>query len=417
VRRADPTRLYLALEFFTSMGIGWVVFDLFLVRVLQFSPLELILMGTAMEGTIFLCEVPTGVVADTYSRRLSIIIGLLGTGAAVVLVGVSSAAWIVISLWALWGLSYTFTSGAYEAWITDEVGVENVGSLFLRGQRISFAGALVGLGFMVLIGTQSLRAAVITGGAITVACGFACIVLMPENGFPPKPRSERDLALGELRATAAGGIRFVRAQTIVLILVATELIAGFGAEAFDRLTEAHILRDVGWAGPVQPVIGFGLISTVAMVFGFIAITPVIRRADRGGTPAVAGMLVFFTVATIVAQVAFALAPTFELVIGAFVLALLARRFLAPLYTTWLNTQITDSSVRATVLSISGQANAVGQASGGPVLGVIGNVFGIPTALVTGALTTLPAAGLYARALGHGGVEPELEELPAPAVVD
>ena len=93
---------------------------------------------------------------------------------------------------------------------------------------------------------------------------------------------------------------------------------------------------------------------------------------------------------------------------------LARDLAGPLYSIWLNEQITDSSVRATVLSISGQANAVGQATGGPVLGVIGNVFGIPAALATGALTIGPAVGLYARALRHGGGEPELDALPTPA---
>jgi MFS transporter, DHA3 family, tetracycline resistance protein len=411
VRRVDATKLYYALEFFTSMGIGWVVFDLFLVRTLQFSPLELILMGTAMEGTIFLCEIPTGVVADTYSRRLSIVIGFVGTGVAVIGVGLSSAAWVAIGLWAFWGLSYTFTSGAYQAWITDEIGVENVGSVFLRGSRIGFAGALCGLGIMVGIGTQSLRAAVVTGGVITLACGLACIVLMPEDGFRRKPPAERDRALRELRRTAGNGIRFVRARTIVLILVATELVAGFGAEAFDRLTEAHILRDVGWKSAVQPVVGFGLISVVTMVFGFFAVGPVIRRVDRGGMSTVARLLVYLTLATIVAQIAFALAPTFDAVIATFVVALVARTLLSPLYVTWFNRQITDSSVRATVLSISGQANAIGQAAGGPVLGVIGNVWGIPAALVTGALTTAPAAALYARALGHGGAEPELETLP------
>ncbi len=49
--------------------------------------------------------------------------------------------------------------------------------------------------------------------------------------------------------------------------------------------------------------------------------------------------------------------------------------------TWLNQQIADSSVRATVISIFGQADAIGQTAGGPVLGVIGNVFGIRAALV------------------------------------
>jgi DHA3 family tetracycline resistance protein-like MFS transporter len=414
VRRADPARLYYGLTVLQAMGGGWVVFDLFLVRDLRLSPLQLVLMGTVMEATIFVFEVPTGVVADTYSRRLSLIVGYTGMGAVVVGVGVSSTPWLVIALWGVWGLSYTFTSGAFEAWIADEVGPENVGSLFLRGTRAGFAGSLAGLAVAVGVGAWSLRAAVIVGGAFTLACGVVCIAAMPERGFRRRPRAEREHALRELRATASTGVRFVRAQTLVLLLVATELFAGFGAEAFDRLTEAHVIRDVGIPAAINPVFAFGAVSVVAMVFGFVAVTRLIRRVEREGTPAVARMLVALTLATIAGQIAFALGRGFWLVMIVFLAAVLARSLLAPLYTTWLNAQITDSSVRATVLSLSGQANAIGQATGGPVLGVVGNAFGIPAALVAGALTTLPAATLYARALRHGGPEPELEALPLPS---
>ena len=48
-----------------------------------------------------------------------------------------------------------------------------------------------------------------------------------------------------------------------------------------------------------------------------------------------------------------------------------------------------------------------------MLGVIGNVFGIPYALVAGALTTLPAAALYARAMGRHDDPVELESVPEP----
>jgi DHA3 family tetracycline resistance protein-like MFS transporter len=413
MRRADPKRLYYALEFAIAMTAGWVVFDLYLVRVLELSPLQLILMGTAMEATIFLCEVPTGVVADTYSRRLSYIIGVVGMGLAVLGVGLVSAPWLVIALWAGWGFSYTFTSGSYQAWITDEIGVENVGSLFLRGMRVRLAGSLVGLGLCVVIGLLSLRAAVIGSGVVEVLCGLACIAVMPENGFRRRPRSERQRAWRELRQTATTGVRYVRAQTLVLLLVATELFAGFGAEAFDRLTEAHVIRDVGFPGWLNPVLGFGAVTAATMLFAFLAVGRVIRRVDRGGTPAVARLLVLFTLSTIAMQIVFAVAGTFYAVMAAFLAALVSRSLLAPLYDTWLNRQITDSAVRATVLSISGQANAIGQATGGPVLGVIGNAVGIPAALVAGALTSIPAAGLYARALRHGGREPELAALPQP----
>src|SRR4029078_7546221 len=89
-----------------------VVMAVYLVRDLHLTPLQLVLMGTAMEAAVFLFEVPTGVVADTYSRRLPLVIGYLGMGAAWVAVGLASAPWLIIALWAFWGFAYTFTSGA-----------------------------------------------------------------------------------------------------------------------------------------------------------------------------------------------------------------------------------------------------------------------------------------------------------------
>jgi len=82
--------------------------------------------------------------------------------------------------------------------------------------------------------------------------------------------------------------------------------------------------------------------------------------------------------------------------------------------TWLNQNITDSSVRATVISMSGQADAIGQVAGGPGLGALGTVFSIRTALLAGGALLAPALALYGRALRHGGREPELEELVADA---
>ena len=114
---------------------------------------------------------------------------------------------------------------------------------------------------------------------------------------------------------------------------------------------------------------------------------------------------------------FALTGSTWLAIAALLGVFFARDLTGPLYTTWLNQQITDSSVRATVLSLSGQANAVGQAGGGPVLGAIGNVWGIGAALAAGAAAIAPALGLYARAIAHHGREPELEQLPVRAAVD
>jgi hypothetical protein len=67
-------------------------------------------------------------------------------------------------------------------------------------------------------------------------------------------------------------------------------------------------------------------------------------------------------------------------------------------------------VRATVISMGSQANALGQTAGGPVIGAVGTLAGIRAALALAGLILSPALALYGRALRHGGVEPALEDL-------
>jgi len=391
----------------------------YLVSELHLSPLQLVLMGTAMEAAVFLFEVPTGVVADTYSRRLSLVIGYLGMGVAWLAVGLVSAPWLIIALWATWGLAYTFTSGAEEAWIADEVGADKVGPIFLRAARWGQAGAVVGLLLQVAVGIQSLRAGVILGGVFTILCGIGCILFMPETGFRRRPRAERANAFAEMRTTAVTGARYAWAAPVIVLLAAADLFMGASSEAFDRLKEAHFLRDVGLpaVGSLDPVVWFGIFWLVGMLLNIAAIGGLIKRVESGGRQSIARYLFGFTALQLIAMLIFAMTGSTWLAIAGLLGVFFARNMAIPLYTTWLNEQITDSSVRATVLSLTGQADAIGQAGGGPVLGAIGNVWGIRAALATGALAIGPALGLYARAIAHHGREPELEELPLPAAVD
>src|SRR5438034_551642 len=107
---------------------------------------------------------------------------------------------------------------------------------------------------------------------------------MPETGFRRRPRAERASALGELRTTAIGGARFAWAQPVILLLVGVELFIGMSSEAFDRLKEAHFLRDIGLpaVGDLDPVIWFGIFWLAGMVLGLSAMGRLIKRAGAGG---------------------------------------------------------------------------------------------------------------------------------------
>ena len=66
-------------------------------------------------------------------------------------------------------------------------------------------------------------------------------------------------------------------------------------------------------------------------------------------------------------------------------------------------------VRATVISMSSQAGALGEASPGPAIGAIGNIFGVRQALTAAALVLSPTLLLYGRAIKRSGVDPGLKD--------
>ena len=264
--------------------------------------------------------------------------------------------------------------------------------MFLRGARYSYVGAIVGLVALVALGTQSIRAAVIVGGAVQIACALACIFLMPETGFRRRPAAERKGPLTELRTTAGTAVRFVRAAPLLLMIIVISLFEGASSEAFDRLKEAHFLRDVGLPsiGGFPAVVWFG-------AFGGRGDALQLLRSRRPAEALRAHrdwvrsqrFSSSFTILLAGSQLVFALTGSPVIAIGAVLCVLLVRQVVSPLWMTWVNHQVTDSSVRATVLSMTGQADAIGQAAVGPVLGVIANA--LRDLLGPGRRGTLPSA--------------------------
>jgi len=61
-----------------------------------------------------------------------------------------------------------------------------------------------------------------------------------------------------------------------------------------------------------------------------------------------------------------------------------RELIDPIYTAWIN-QGSDSQVRSTVITMSGQADDLGQVASGPVVGWIGSRFSVCAALLASSL--------------------------------
>src|SRR5512133_1626166 len=390
-------RLYLFLRFCLALP-AWVVVAVYLVREAKLDPLQLVLMGTVMEAAVFVCEIPTGVVADLVSRRLSLGIAWLLQGGAWALAGAAKSFGVILAAWVVGGSGATFESGAFQAWITDEVGVERVGRVFVRGSQASLAGGIVGVLASFAVATVSIRAAIYGAGAVTAAMGVVALTLMPEAGFTPAPRGKRSRRRAMLD-TAVRGVGLVRRVPTLLLLVTATVFVGAASEGFDRLSEAHFLRDIGVPSFIgfDPLWWFAVLSVGGTLLALLASNTLARRLTLPDPASLSRTLFLLSGLQLFAGLVFALAGSFALALAARWLLGIGRTLVFPVYATWLNRSIMDSSVRATVNSIANQADAVGETAGGPVVGVIGNVVSLPAALVTSALFYAPLLGLYGRA--------------------
>jgi DHA3 family tetracycline resistance protein-like MFS transporter len=220
-----------------------------------------------MELAIFLFEVPTGIVADLVSRRASVVLSYLVIGTAVIGFGLLPSVPLVIAAYALWGIGYTFQSGALDAWIADEVGLDRLTRVVLRGAQASWAGALLGVVLSTVVGGASLRVAIVAGGVVMLGLGFALALVMPETGFTPHATAEE----GGLRAftsTARRGAGTLRGHPVLLLLLGIAFAYGAWTESFDRLWVAQFL-EIGLPDALSDVTTVGILTGAAFLAGII----------------------------------------------------------------------------------------------------------------------------------------------------
>ena len=397
------TSLFFALSFVVNM--------VYFVTVAHLNPLQLVLVGTSMELSIFIFEIPTGVVADTISRRLSVIIGVFIIGVGTFLMGSIPQFLPILVAQIVWGLGYTFTSGALDAWISDEVGEENAPAIFLHGTKMSQWGGLAGVPIAILLAQGQLNTPILVSGVLFGVLGFYLIRFMPENGFSPTPREDRT-NWQHMVGTMRSGIGMLKVRPALVSILFIGLFFGLYSEGFDRLWNAHILEQFTFPElfGLKMITWFGIMEAIQQILLIVVVSQVEKRADNSKTPTLIRSLAGLSAALAGFLLLFALAGNLWLSVSAVIAIGVVRGLIWPLYIAWVNHRL-DSSVRATVLSMSGQVDSIGQIASGPLLGVVARNFGIRTGLIGSVLLLLPVLPLLLRQLKNGETEPEMVVLP------
>jgi len=397
-RKFDAYKLYLALQFLTGLFFSmiFIVASLYEATVAGLTGTQLVLVGTALEVTILLFEVPTGIVADAYSRRLSIIIGYLLMGLGFLVEGLFPIFSMILLTQLLWGVGYTFTSGATQAWLSDEIGEENANRAFLRGNQYDLAGSLVGMLLAIPIGNIAVNTPILVGGTAVAGIGILLMLFMPENGFHPTRPEDRN-SLQHMGDIFKKGIAAVRSRPVLLSVLGIGFIYGLYSEGWDRLWVKYLVDHFTLPSlfGMNEVAFFGFLRAGGMLLSIVVTRQVEKRLDASHAPSIARAMVWITVLLSAAIFAFAFSPALAISILAVTSVSILRNVMGPLYSAWVNQRL-DSDTRATVISMSGQVDAIGQIASGPVAALI-SLSSVRAAITMASLLLTPALPLIARA--------------------
>ena len=389
-----PRRLYIILS--SVMGLAFhLMFTaaaLYRIDIALLAPYQLILLGTALEISIFLFETPTGVVADLKSRRLSVIIGLFIIGIGFI-VEITTIYFLVIFLsQVIWGLGYTFISGALDSWVSDETDNTDIENTMITAAQYRKFFSIVGIILAAVIGMYSIRLAILISGLIFILLGFFTLVVMTETKFTKIIHEEG--IIKSYFSHLSKGFKHIKTTKILRIMFVIMLFFGLYSEGIDRTYELHILDNLEFRNflSLPPIWIIAIINGFVAIIGFILLEVVKRYVDKGKHLVL--WTINFTMMMIVGLLLFAYFPNQYFALFGFIFFSISREGTYPLLNSIL-LKNTPSKIKATVLSFFGQLDAIGQLLSGVIMVSLSIVFGFSGMyLVTALLLFVPVMFLF-----------------------
>lgn len=341
-------------------------------------------------------EIPTGVVADAWGRRISYLLGTVTLSSSTFLyyllwqVHGPFWAWAVVSV--LLGLGFTFFSGAVDAWLVDALHFAHFAgdleAVFGRAQIVGGSAMLAGsvAGGFIAQATSLGVPFLIRVGILCAMFGVAS-VLMKDLGFTPE-RGHRPLQATRqiLHTSLDYGLRNPPVRWLML---AAPFTSGVGFYAFYAM-QPYLLNLYGnRAAYAVAGLAAAIFAGSQIVGGILA--PKVRNLLHRRTSA----LILGTALGALFLVLLGVAHSFWVALFLLVLWGMSGAAVIPIHQAYLNDLI-PSKQRATVLSFDSLMGSTGGVVVQPLLGRAADTWGYGTSYVVGAAIQVLAVPFLLR---------------------
>jgi MFS family permease len=411
-RRIQRTYLTLLLGNTLAASFIWGINTLFLLDA-GLSNFEAFAANAFFTGGMMVFEIPTGVVADTWGRRVSYLLGTIALAASTLLyylLWVAEAPfweWAVVSM--LLGLGFTFFSGAVEAWLVDalhfagyEGGLESV---LGRGQMIMGVGMLGGsVAGGVIAQATSLGVPFLMRVGVLLVMFVVAWRLMHDLGFEPAPSESPVKAT---KAVFDASLEYgLKNRPVRWMMLAAPFTAGVGIYTFYAL-QPYLLELYGNPNAYSVAgLAAAIVAGSQILGGYAA--PRIRRLFAKRTTSL--ILGAFASAAMLGLLA--LVDSFWIALALLVVWGLVFAANMPIRQAYLNDMI-PSQQRATVLSFDSLMGSSGGVVIQPALGKAADATSYGTSFAFGALFQLLAVPFLFRSRREGAAADRALSLAEP----
>ncbi|MDA1010917.1 MAG: MFS transporter [Chloroflexi bacterium] len=340
---------------------------------------QALLFEAVFSAVVIATEVPTGMVADRFGRRLSLLIGSAFVVLAFLAFGTGSSLVVLLLTYAFVGLGETSFSGADTAMLYDSLKAEGRESAFTLWHGRLNALVAAGIGAFTVAGSLMVRwLPMWTPFIASAALSAPAIVLAWLMREPPRSDQRR----GYIQTGREGVSVVLRSPPIltVMLLMAVTTVA---------ISAMAVLQQPFLRGGGIPIWGVGMFVAVQMgaaAVGSWLATPLGRWLGIHR--------IFWFMPLGSALALFAGASGSVYLYPLFIFPALGWKVMFPHFTDYVATRVTDS-LRATALSVANVVGSMASISLIPLLGLGVDRLGYNAALaILGLILTVAVVATY-----------------------
>ncbi|KPK99847.1 MAG: hypothetical protein AMJ91_06110 [candidate division Zixibacteria bacterium SM23_73_3] len=355
----------------TSFAFGTIlpVYVLYF-RHYQINLFQIALLAVVFEASILIFEIPTGLVADIYGRRISVVL----SSAVSLLSGLIFiffpflAGFIVAEI--IGGLGETLRSGALEAWLVDSLKHEgrekNQKYAFSQGTKFRILGNLLGLILGGYLASFNMKLVWVPFAVVFFTLCLFLILSMKEEYTIEKKVSKK--IISKFSRTIKQSLKVLGSQKLILALVVLSLFSEFSFEAISQFWQVHFDENLSISTQY-----FGWILAIASILTILFIDKVTRFSEKFKLEVSSLIILEFLFLASLLFIALTVSPLLAVIF--FILLQTFVNFKEPVFLDLYNKHI-PSSERATLLSFQSLVGSGGEVLAGLCIGMVAQKFGL-----------------------------------------